>query len=1033
MFLRVNRIVVWTAMLAGTFSVFAGGPRSARSDEPRFVVPDGCVVEEVAGQPLVNYPLFACFDDRGRLYVAEGTGLNVAGPELVQKKLGRITLLEDTDRDGRFDKSTVFADELIFPQGVLWHDGAVYTASHPNIWKLQDTDGDDRADRREVLVGQFRFTGNGCDIHGPFFGPDGYLYWTDGRHGYDIACREGHVLKGFAARIFRCRIDGSRIERIAGGGFDNPVELVFTPEGSIIGTMDQGSGDRLLHYVEGGVYPAIDHPSVEELVRTGPPLGSVSEFSAALPVALCGMERLRTTHFGEKFPGILLTAQFNVHRIQQHILTRDGATFRGTDEDFLLTFDHNVHPSDVLEDADGSLLMVDMGAWFNYGCPTSKIAKPEIKGSIYRIRRRDVAKIADPWGNSVKWSEWTPAELIELLDDQRIRVRDKVIDRLVKRGASATGALIDTLRDDQRALAARRGALWALARIEQPEARRAVCAALTCPEPSLRQVALHSVALERDAEALTSLTSIVVSNEPPERLKAAEALGRIGSPTAVPALLESLRQGVTDRFLEHALIFALIRIDDRSSTLAALTDPNPNVRRAGLIALDQMPSGKLTRDLVVPLLNTDDPQLQKTAMEVISRREGWAGEIVGLVREWMANPRLTDDQARWFSGALIAFGTDTDIHKSVADAMVDSKTSDQMRLLLLEVMARSRMDELPASWRDSLSRVLAESNNRLRHEAVATVRSRNLSAFDKQLADLSRNEKLPAALRIAALECVAPRRTALPTESFTLLTNHLKPEVEPLLRASSARALGSGRLDDQQLIQLARPLSDAGSLIVPQLLPAYATSGSTQVGLALVASLKQSPGFDALTPDQMNNLLSHYPPDVHSAAKPLLERLIARREQQAAYLAKVKLRLLRNKGDQDRGRRVFFSKKAACAGCHRLGEEGGSVGPDLSLIGRLRSPVDLVEAVIFPSSGITLGYEPYTIATGDGHVHTGIIIRETSDAVYLRTSQLAEIRIARGEVVELRRSHVSIMPEGLEKSLSSEELSDLLEFLYTRR
>ena len=97
-------------MLAVTFSVFAGGTRSARSDEPRFVVPDGCVVEKVAGQSLVNYPLFACVDDRGRLYVAEGTGLNVAGPELVQKKLRRITLLEDTDRDGRFDKSTLFAD-----------------------------------------------------------------------------------------------------------------------------------------------------------------------------------------------------------------------------------------------------------------------------------------------------------------------------------------------------------------------------------------------------------------------------------------------------------------------------------------------------------------------------------------------------------------------------------------------------------------------------------------------------------------------------------------------------------------------------------------------------------------------------------------------------------------------------------------------------------------------------------------------------------------------------------------------------------
>jgi hypothetical protein len=94
----------------------------------------------VAGQPLINYPLFACFDDEGRLYVAEGTGLNVPGTELVKKKLGRITCLEDTNGDGQFDKGTLFVDQLVFPQGVLWHDGAVYTTSHPNIWKLEDND-----------------------------------------------------------------------------------------------------------------------------------------------------------------------------------------------------------------------------------------------------------------------------------------------------------------------------------------------------------------------------------------------------------------------------------------------------------------------------------------------------------------------------------------------------------------------------------------------------------------------------------------------------------------------------------------------------------------------------------------------------------------------------------------------------------------------------------------------------------------------------------------------------------------------------
>jgi glucose/arabinose dehydrogenase len=123
-------------------------------ENSKFVVPAGWEVEKVAGQPLVNYPLFACFDDRGRLYVAEGTGKNVPGTELVDLKLGKITRLEDTDGDGKFDVSTTFADGLVFPQGVLWHDGAVYVASHPAIWRFEDTDGDGRADKQEQLDGR---------------------------------------------------------------------------------------------------------------------------------------------------------------------------------------------------------------------------------------------------------------------------------------------------------------------------------------------------------------------------------------------------------------------------------------------------------------------------------------------------------------------------------------------------------------------------------------------------------------------------------------------------------------------------------------------------------------------------------------------------------------------------------------------------------------------------------------------------------------------------------------------------------------
>ncbi len=93
----------------------------------------------------------------------------------------------------------------------------------------------------------------------------------------------------------------------------------------------------------------------------------------------------------------------------------------------------------------------------------------------------------------------------------------------------------------------------------------------------------------------------------------------------------------------------------------------------------------------------------------------------------------------------------------------------------------------------------------------------------------------------------------------------------------------------------------------------------------------------------------------------------------------------------------------------------------------------MLEAIIFPSSSIALGFESYSMVTDNGLVHSGLIVRETSDAITLRTDQLAEIRIARNTIDELVRSELSIMPQGLEKSLSIQELSDLLEFLRLRR
>jgi putative membrane-bound dehydrogenase-like protein len=986
----------------------------------------------VAGPPLVRYPLFACFDDRGRLFVAEGTGTNLPGGDLLKlkKQLGRITLLEDTDGDGVFDKVTTFVDDLTFPTGVLWHNGAVYAASHPSVWRFSET-APGKAGKHEALVSRFNFNGNGCDIHGPFLGPDGWLYWTDGRHGYKVKTREGKTLEGFASRIWRCRPDGRDIERIAGGGFDNPVELAFLSTGEIIGTMDQGPGDALLHYVEGGVYP-MEHPSVKEFRRTGPMLGAIRQYSAALPVALCGLCRYRSPAFGEEYRDCLLSAQFNVHRIERHSLYRDGSTFRSKETDFLTSSDYDTHFTDVLEDADGSILVVDMGAWFNYGCPTSKIARPEVLGAIYRIRRKDAPRNTDPWGKRVSIAARTSADLIPLLDDPRPKVRDQVVEHLGKQGVKAIAELRNVLKPDSKCSPrARRNAIWALCRIAGPEARAAIRAALVDRDRSVRNAAIHAIGIERDDGALKALMKAAIEDDLPLRLKAAEGLGRIGRAEAVPALLDCIRKG-SDRFLEHAAIYALIRIKDARATRAALIDANPRVRQAGLIALDQMSGGGLTREQVVPLLDTDDGDLQQAGLDVMGRHPGWSGEAIELLRGWLRSDKLNAGQQTSLTGSLLAFSGDSKVQHLVVDALANPKTPLATRLLLLRVLARCR-STLPESWLAVLGEALGHEELTVRREAVAAIKTRAISRFDGKLDALSKQMTLPVELRIAALDCVAGRQRSLSDEAFALLTAHLTEKTDPLLTTAAARTLGTAPLDDRQLTELANQLARTGPMVVPLAAQAFLRSRNVAVGKALVDALKRSPGVEALSADDLDRLLKSYPAAVRGAARPLLDRLAQRHKEQAGYLAKLTRELLRTPGIVERGKEVFFSRKAGCYACHRAAGKGGTVGPDLSQVGRFRTTRDLLESIVFPSSSIVPEYRQYTIMTKKGKSMLGMIVRETTDAIYLRTSDLAEVRVARTDVEDMTPSKVSLMPEGLEKTMSGQELSDLLEFLNAQK
>src|SRR5205814_7877792 len=111
----------------------------------------------------------------------------------------------------------------------------------------------------------------------------------------------------------------------------------------------------------------------------------------------------------------LFSAQFNTRKIVRHQLTRNGSTFESRDEDFLTTGDPDFHPSDVLEAADGSLLVVDTGSWYVQHCPTGRIREAPARGGIFRINFQQAAAITDPWGMKIPWDNLSATQAVRLL------------------------------------------------------------------------------------------------------------------------------------------------------------------------------------------------------------------------------------------------------------------------------------------------------------------------------------------------------------------------------------------------------------------------------------------------------------------------------------------------------------------------------------------------------------------------------------------------------------------------------------------
>jgi putative membrane-bound dehydrogenase-like protein len=999
---------------------------------PALSVPKGFVVEKVAQPPLVKYPMLGAFDDDGRLFVCESTGVNMNGEELLEKLPNFVRLLEDTDNDGQFDKSTIFADKMTLPSGALWHEGSLYVASPPSIWRLEDTDGDGVADQREELITGFNFRGHAGDIHGPHLGPDGRLYFPDGLMGHEIRDKEGRVISaGHTGRIFSCKPDGSDLETFCGGGMANPVAVAFTDVGELFAattffyynTKDRIRHDALFHGVYGGVYPRRVSRLQSEFKLTGPLLPPLSLFGMSAPSNLMCY---RSRSMGDEYQGNLFVSHFNTHRVTRFRLRSEGSTFRTESKPFLSSTNPDFHPCAVIEDADGSLLVIDTGGWFKEGCPTSS-EQPEVLGAIYRVRRQDRRAVSDPRGMKLDWAA-EDTMLVALLEDDRFAVRERAIATLARRGDAAVSALANGLKSSSER--GRRNAVWTLTRIGTPAACEAVRQALHDGDEGVRQVAARCMGRHRYAAANDQLIELLRDKNPAVSRQAAVALGRIGRGESVGALFRAF-ETPRDRMLEHAVIFALIEINAPEETSTGLKAESLRVRRAALVALDQMGNENLSRELIAGLLPTDDSLLQDAIISVVAQKPEWTELVIDLLRHRLRDPKLDADRRRLVRNAIYALRRDPACQALVADALSLPDTPPESRLILFDVMTDSGFAEFPDAWHEGLVASLGNSDQSLARQALRAIDSTRNGQFDEALRQFSKDETQPIGLRVQAISVLSRNHPQLDELTFDLLCEQLGPDTAFESRLDAARTLGDSELTPTQLSKVVDLAARAGPLELPLLISSLARvwkSGSAELADRLFLTLESAPGFDSLTEEQLKGLFEAAPITFQPKAQKLRERLGA----VAATSLRTHLRtsFILVGGDPARGKEIFYSKRALCSACHRAGpEERIEIGPDLRRIGEVRSPRDLLEAILAPSASFARGFESRTVITQSGRVISGVIRDESDEMLTLYTTERREVRIAQQEIEKIVPSKVSIMPHGLERLLTSDDMRDLLAWL----
>lgn len=992
----------------------------------------------------------------------------------------RVRRIEDRDGDGVAETATTLADGFHnaadgIGAGVAVRGKHVWYTCIPDLWLLTDSNDDGRAEaRRSLSTGYGIHVGFlGHDLHGARFGPDGKLYFSIGDRGLRV--ENGGRLLDFpdSGTVLRCNADGSQLEVFA-SGLRNPQELAFDEYGNLFtGENNSDSGDkaRFVYVMEGGDsgwrigYQFITAPTArgpwntEKLWHPAwdgqaayivPPLLNLADG----PSGLCYYPGTGLT---DRYAGHFFLADFRGSSsnsgVRSFAAQPKGAGFEVVDSH---EFVWGVEATDVDFGPDSNLYVSD----WTVGWDTTG------KGRIYRVSAK--ADAPSPQAVEVKrllveGFETRSTETLEtLLTHRDMRVRQeaqfaladraagrKLLDPDAKTDAAATPdtKALDALvrvaaraprdADSKPGQLARVHAIWGLGQVgrSQPAAVTALAPLLKDADPEIRAQAAKVVGDARLAVAGEYLISLLADESPRVQSMAAIALGKLSRADAVPALLNAADKNAdADPYLRHALVMGLAGAQG-AGVDAIVSARQHNSRAARMAALLSL--RRLADSRVELFLEDSDPFLVTEAARAIYDLP--IESSLGKLAQKIEQPLLQEPAMLRALAANYRLGQPENA-RALASFAARADAAEVLRLEALSMLANwakpSGRDKVVGLWRPLAPRDaevavaalrpmlpgILTTNEKVRQAGAKVAAELGITEVGPLLVKIASNREESAVSRveaIRALEQLADERApAMMEMALADADGALRAQGQHMLAkfrpegavAALTEALAGGSLIEQQsaLATLAEIGSDAADgVLIAWLDKALAKQAPEELVLDILTACEKRPG------EELKRRIAQY-----EAGRAADDPLSAYREALAG-------------GDAARGKKIFFEKAdVSCLRCHKIGDRGSEVGPELNKVAADKPRTYLLESIVDPNRQIAKGFETVVLATDDAKVHIGILKAEDDQQVRLITAEGQTIVVPKASIEERSRGQ-SAMPDRIPKQLTKAELRDLVEYLST--